>query len=332
MQKILPKPDLSRLIEEWKAGATVYGPVRHRDIVAFEPLTGSDEGELCLAANTCYPPKSLFLPQSEPMLRAGMLGLEPVEALTAKRVVLGIRPCDARACQLLDHVFAGAEYADPYWSEKRRQTTLVALGCTDPCQTCFCTSVGSGPFDGRGVDVVLTDIGDGYVAETNSERGHALLETLTDASQNQIEAASKAKVRAREAVKEPFELDGIVDTLYSLFDDEVWYEVQQSCLGCGVCTFLCPTCHCFDIVDEAQRGERVRNWDTCMFRIYSQEASGHNPRPTNVERTRQRILHKYAYFIEWFDEVGCTGCGRCVRYCPAGIDIRQTIRRSQLRE
>ena len=123
----------------------------------------------------------------------------------------------------------------------------------------------------------------------------------------------------------PFETEGIRDKLYDLFESDFWAEVQQSCLGCGVCTFLCPTCHCFDIVDEVQRSERVRNWDTCMFRIYSQEASGHNPRPTNVERTRQRIMHKYAYFLDLFQEIGCTGCGRCVRHCPVDLDIRHII-------
>lgn len=332
MQKFVPKPDLAKLIDGWRTEATVYGPVRQGDIVAFQRLTGPEDGDLYLSANTRYPPKSLFLPQSEAMFRAEESGLEPVEAASGNRVVLGIRPCDARACQLLDGVFVGAEYTDPYWSEKRRQTALVALGCTDPCETCFCTSVGSGPFDGRGADVMLTDIGQGYVAVASSARGQALLEQLKDASQDQVDASSTAQAKAHDAIKEPFELDGIVETLYGLFDGEFWYEVQQSCLGCGVCTFLCPTCHCFDIVDEAQRRERVRNWDTCMFRVYSQEASGHNPRPTNVERTRQRIMHKYAYFIELFDEVGCTGCGRCVRYCPVGIDIRQIVRRSQLKE
>jgi sulfhydrogenase subunit beta (sulfur reductase) len=100
-------------------------------------------------------------------------------------------------------------------------------------------------------------------------------------------------------------------------------------MGCGICTFLCPTCFCFDIVDEAQRGERVRNWDTCMFRVYSQEASGHNPRPTKAERTRQRIMHKFAYWIDNINEIGCTGCGRCVQYCPVNLDIRHIISSAQ---
>lgn len=331
MTKILSKADLAGTIDQWRAEATVYGPVRRGDIIDFQQLTGSNDEALTLDANSRYPPKALFLPQSEAMFRMNGSGLEPVEAASSERIVLGIRPCDARACQLLDGVFAGTEYTDPYWSEKRRQTTLIALGCTDPCGTCFCTAVGSGPFDDRGADVMLTDIGEAYVAQAGSAQGRALLSRLQDASQEQVDASSEAQAAARAAIVKPFELDDIKETLYGLFDDAFWYDVQQPCLGCGVCTFLCPTCHCFDIVDEAQRGERVRNWDTCMFRIYSQEASGHNPRPTNVERTRQRIMHKYAYFGELYDEVGCTGCGRCVRYCPAGIDMRQIIRSSQSR-
>jgi len=331
MIKILPKADLATTIDQWRVEATVYAPVRQEEVVGFQPLTGSGNGCFTLDANSRYPPKSLFLPQSEALFRVAGSDLEPVEGDSSERIVFGIRPCDARACQLLDGVFAGTEYTDPYWSEKRRHTTLVALGCTDPCETCFCTAVGSGPFDSRGADVTLTDIGEVYVAQADTAQGEALLSRLQDASQEQIDASSQAQAEARAAMARPFELDGIRETLYGLFDDEFWYDVQQPCLGCGVCTFLCPTCHCFDIVDEAQRGERVRNWDTCMFRIYSQEASGHNPRPTNVERTRQRIMHKYAYFGELYDEVGCTGCGRCVRYCPVGIDIRQIIRSSQAR-
>jgi ferredoxin len=149
---------------------------------------------------------------------------------------------------------------------------------------------------------------------------------LPDASPAQVTATIQVQTAAIAGMDKPFEPEGIRDKLYDLFESDFWAEIQQSCLGCGVCTFLCPTCHCFDIVDEVQRSERVRSWDTCMFRIYSQEASGHNPRPTNVERTRQRIMHKYAYFLDLFHEIGCTGCGRCVRYCPVDLDIRHIVK------
>jgi ferredoxin len=233
---------------------------------------------------------------------------------------------------LLDGVFAEDGHPDPYWIQKREQTTIVALGCASPCATCFCTTVGSGPFDKRGVDVMLIEVDDDYVADVRSEKGEALWRHMPDASQEQIDASRQVQTRAAAKMKAPFETEGIKDKLYSLFESGFWSEIQQSCLGCGVCTFLCPTCHCFDIVDEVQRSERVRNWDTCMFRIYSQEASGHNPRPTNIERTRQRIMHKYAYFLDLFQEIGCTGCGRCVRHCPVDLDIRHIIHSAQMRE
>jgi ferredoxin len=329
MHKIVIKRDLPVLIDEWQRQAIVYAPLRGGGMSEFRQLNGAAQAELYLKANTRYPPKSLFLSQSEPMLYAHGTAFEPVNWATDPRVVFGVRACDARATQLLDGVFGSPESPDPLWVQKRESTTLVGLGCTKPGATCFCTAVGSGPFDVRGVDVMLTDVGDAYLADVQTDRGEALFEGSRKASEEQIDAARRLQEAATSGMEEPFEAAGIRDILYNLFETGFWYEIQQSCLGCGVCTFLCPTCHCFDIVDEVQRRERVRNWDTCMFRIYSQEASGHNPRPTNVERTRQRIMHKYAFFLDNHCEIGCTGCGRCVRYCPVNLDIRQIIRRAR---
>jgi ferredoxin len=323
--KRLCKADLPGLVDGWLEQATVYAALSRGDYAEFQPVDEGAQVDLDYAANTRYPPKSLFLPQSETMFHLRRGELRPTVVPASPQVVLGIRPCDARAVQLLDGVFMDELHPDPYWIEKRQATTLVALGCTHPCETCFCTTVGSSPFDQRGVDAILIEVGDGYVAAVRSDKGEALFGSLPDASPEQVQATIQVQTAAIAGMDKPFEAEGLRDKLYDLFDSDFWAEVQQSCLGCGVCTFLCPTCHCFDIVDEVQRGERVRNWDTCMFRIYSQEASGHNPRPTNVERTRQRIMHKYAYFQDLFHEIGCTGCGRCVRYCPVDLDIRHII-------
>jgi NAD-dependent dihydropyrimidine dehydrogenase PreA subunit len=329
MYKTLSKADLPGMIENWQTHTTVVAPVRRGNLIEFCPVDGAAQADLYFEANTRYPPKSLFLPQSEALFHVQDVEFDPLDADISPRVVVGIRACDARAVQLLDGVFLTDENRDPYWAERREQTTVVALGCAAPCATCFCSAVGSGPFDARGADVMLTESGEGYVAEVRSEKGEALFGSLPDASPAQVQAAEQVQAGAVAQMEPPFETEGIKDRLYSLFESDFWVEIQESCLGCGVCTFMCPTCYCFDIVDEVQRSERVRNWDTCMFRIYSQEASGHNPRPTNVERTRQRIMHKYAYFIENYGEIGCTGCGRCVRHCPVAIDIRHIIRTAQ---
>ncbi len=328
MYKTLSKTDLPGLIKEWQERFTVYAPGRQGDMTSFQPVDDPAQVDLS-AVNTRFPPKALFLPQSEVMLQLEGGRLQPIEDPDAPRVVLGMRPCDARALQLLDTVFMTEEDQDPYWASKRERTTIVALGCDDPCETCFCGAVGSGPFDERGADVLLTVVDGAYVAEVRTDKGEALFAQLPDAATAQIEAAQAVQQSAVEGMQAPFDATGIKNKLYGMFESDFWQQIQQSCLGCGVCTFLCPTCFCFDIVDEAQRGQRVRNWDTCMFRIYSLEASGHNPRPTNVERTRQRIMHKYAYWIELIDQIGCTGCGRCVRYCPVSLDIRHIIRSAQ---
>ncbi|MCJ7739015.1 MAG: 4Fe-4S dicluster domain-containing protein [Anaerolineae bacterium] len=330
--KMLSKTDLPELIEKWEEQATVYVPLHQGDFTQFRPWDSSAEIALDGAVNTRYPPKSLLLPQSEVMFRVRERTFESTEDEVSPRVVLGVRPCDVRALQLLDTVFLTDKNEDPYWATKRSRTSIVALGCHAPCETCFCTTVGSGPFDSRGSDAVLTDLDGTYVVETRTEAGQALFASLPDASSEQIGRAQTTQAAAKNGMCAPFDPTGIKDKLYQLFDTAFWDEVQQSCLGCGICTFLCPTCYCFDIVDEAVRSERVRNWDTCMFRLYSQEASGHNPRPTNTERTRQRIMHKYAYWLENTNEIGCTGCGRCVRYCPVNLDIRRIIRSAQARE
>jgi len=328
MYKMLAKTDLPDLMRKWMESAVVYAPVRQGDFTQFQPLTDSADADLGFAGNTRYPPKALFLPQSEVMFRVREGKFESTDNEVEMQVVLGMRPCDARALELLDKVFTQND-PDPYWVRKREQTTIVALGCDDPCETCFCTTVGAGPFDGRSADVMLTQDGDSYVAEILTEKGQTLFGHLSDASSAQVKAAQRVQAAAISKIEHPFDPEGIRDKLYGMFESSFWQQIQQSCLGCGVCTFLCPTCYCFDIVDEALRDERVRNWDSCMFRAYSQEASGHNPRPTNRERTRQRIMHKYAYFVELYDEIGCTGCGRCVRYCPVNLDIRQMIRSVQ---
>ena len=326
--KALPKREMPNLIDSWREHAAVVGPVHVGDLVEFQRLTSSSDAALESMTNSRVPPKALFLPQSEVMFRATGNDLVSTSDEVSPRVVLAIRPCDARALQLLDTVLL-ADPQDPYWAGRREATTIVALGCDDPCETCFCTTVGSGPFDSRGADALLTKLGDTYVAEVLTEKGQALLTDLPDASQQQVEETGAVQASAANRMKRPFQPTGIKEKLNSLFESDFWREVQQSCLGCGVCTFLCPTCFCFDIVDEAQRRERVRNWDTCMFRLYSQEASGHNPRPTNIHRTRQRIMHKYAYWLELIKEIGCTGCGRCVRYCPVDLDIRHIVSRAQ---
>jgi ferredoxin len=334
MKYILPKHELHALLERWSAEYAVLVPQKAGAYSEFLPFTA--QSELCLEEphNTRYPPKALFFPQSEAILKykRNLGQLESIEAVPQKRVIFGIRPCDAKAVTLLDTVFAEGDNQDPFWLARRAETLLIGLGCNEPGATCFCTSTESGPFHTDGLDALLTDLGGEYLVELLTERAAGLFSGLESASSAQQENAQAVQTAAEQALPKAFELDGLKDKLDRVFDQDVWAQLSESCLGCGICTFLCPTCFCFDLVDEAQRDTRVRNWDTCMFRVYSLEASAHNPRPTRKERTRQRLMHKYSYWWEHAGKLGCTGCGRCVRYCPVGLDIRAMLRKASAYE
>lgn len=330
MTYLLKKSEVNQTLRGWISKAHVYAPQKVQKYAQFLPVGEDFELSVEEPHNTRFPPKALFLPQSETLLKYNpqKRELESAETPDQPRIIFGIRPCDAKAVTLLDSVFSSEDNHDPFWQARRDQSVLVGLGCDQPCATCFCTSVESGPFDRSGLDAILTDLGDTYAVEPLTERGVSLFENLTVASAETTQTIQAIQEKATREMPIAFGREGLKAHLDELFENEIWEDFAKSCLGCGICTFLCPTCFCFDIVDEVRKSTRERNWDTCMFKVYSIEASGHNPRPSRRERTRQRLMHKYSYWLDHTGQTGCTGCGRCVRYCPVGLDIRAMVRKS----
>ncbi|MGI6741781.1 MAG: 4Fe-4S dicluster domain-containing protein [Brevefilum sp.] len=328
MMYIFEKKKLDQILSDWNQIYEVHVPQKVENYSQFLLYHESASINLEDPHNTRYPPKSLFLPQSEVMLKFNrQLGqFENAIPDQKPRIVFGMRPCDAQALTLLDTVFDTEDNRDPYWKSRRDSTIIVGLGCPEPPQTCFCTTVGGGPFNHDGMDALLTQSDTHFFVEVLTEKGASLFSGFQKATPQQKDQVHQLQKDAHKNMTLAFETMGLKESLDQLFQSSYWEVIAESCLGCGVCTFLCPTCFCFDMVDEAQRNQRVRNWDTCMFRIYSLEASGHNPRPSRKERTRQRLMHKYSYWLEHINEIGCTGCGRCVRYCPVGLDIRKMLR------
>ncbi|MGD8209867.1 MAG: 4Fe-4S dicluster domain-containing protein, partial [Desulfobacterales bacterium] len=246
------------------------------------------------------------------------------------RAVIGIRPCDAKAFVLVNYNFDTPEYKDPYWIKAREATTLVGLACDSPCSSCFCTTAGCGPYHEEGLDVLLVDGTDHYLAKILTEKGQKLADaagwqTAADGDAvNRIETGrqeSESKITAFVKTDKLKEID-----TNEVYQAPFWEDVSFSCINCGTCTFVCPTCWCFDIQDEnrGKSGMRMRNWDSCMYPLFTVHGTGHNPRGTKMHRVRQRFMHKLKYYVDKY-EVGiqCVGCGRCVRYCPVNIDIRR---------
>ncbi|NLI69635.1 MAG: 4Fe-4S binding protein [Firmicutes bacterium] len=331
--KILKKDKWSEFVEKMASSRKVW-LVDSEDAVKFVPYA-EGEAQPTLAPpfegakrhNTTVPPKSVVFPQTETMF-SFELGQQEVTVPEGvqEMVVLGIRPCDARAMSIVDSLFSW-DYDDGYYQDKRNQTLLIGLACNEPCVNCFCTSVGGGPASTEGLDVLMVDLGDRYLLREISEKGKEILgsngDLLSDATAEDRSAADALTRAAEEKIGRSIEIEGIAEGLPELWEDQLWKDISNACISCGTCTFLCPTCHCFDIQDEVEmeEGRRCRMWDSCMFAEYTLHTSGHNPRPTTRERTRNRINHKYYYYVSKFGKTACVGCGRCIEYCPANIDI-----------
>ena len=324
----ISKSAVTDFLDEVGKSYQVFAPLKREDILVMERVGDHDQVVLDFY-NTKQAPKEVFFPRSEVLFSYRDGKVIPTSLPDERRVIFGIRPCDARSAVLLDNVFDAPDYQDPYYVNRRQNTLLIGLACNKPLTTCFCTTVGGGPFSVDGLDLLWTDLGDRYLVETVTERGEALTANsscLRQATEEDTAAKAKIAAAAEQMISGP-STEGVKETLDGMYEDPFWDESHLKCLGCGVCTYLCPTCHCFDIVDEGKdsSGRRVRNWDTCQFALFTHHTSGHNPRPTGKERMRQRVMHKFNYFVANFQEIACVGCGRCVRECPVNLDIRAVI-------
>ncbi len=283
-------------------------------------------------ANTLFPPKDLLFPQAEKMYAYGFnadgdMFVNPVVE-GASQVLFGLRPCDMRSIECLDDVFFTKGYVDEYYEAKREKTLCVALACTAPAETCFCESMGNSPDAAPGADVMLHERGDAYAVAAQTEKGEAALAGAWKPFLDEG-GAGGASGAAKEAHC-TLQVDGahIAERMSGLAgSDELWDALSIKCLNCGTCTYLCPTCYCFDI-EQANRnkeGVRFRCWDSCMFSEYTEMAGGHNPRPTKRERVKNRFMHKLVWFEERYGKKLCVGCGRCIEKCPVALDITVLI-------
>jgi len=314
-------------LAEWVTGflAThaVIAPVRRGGQVVFRAIARSDEVAWD-AGRADFPAKDFFLPASETIVAwqptdDGVRAETPF--LGRPQVILGARPCDAHALEVMDRLFLD-DPVDLYYAERRAKTTLVGLACADgPWEGCFCTTVGGGPAERRHLDVLLTPVDGGYAVDAVSDKGRALV-----ASASLEDLGARAPRPAPQVA--PLAL-APPDAWRSHFEDPYWAEVAERCLGCRTCTYDCPVCYCFDVRDRRLadgRVERIRCWDSCQGALCFAIAGGHNPRSTQAQRLRQRYMHKFLYYPAREQGAAlCVGCGRCVVQCPVNVDIREIL-------
>ncbi len=331
----IKKEKIHDLLQKARERYDVYAPIEEHNSIQMGKLNNVDDVVLDFA-NTLNKPNSLIFPQLEvlfefdPASGAVDKATEPEKQM----LIFGMRPCDARSLLILDKVFNWEGIEDTYYCNRRNNAVLVVIGCNEPLSTCFCTSVGGGPMDHSGADVFLTELEDAYAVEVISQKGKEFVNTIeeliVEGDKDVEKAVDQAKQHAEEQIDTlNVDLATLPQRLEDMFDHEVWDEFHQACIGCGTCAFLCPTCHCFDIIDQkrGKKGKRIRCWDCCMYPLFTKHTSGHNPRTGQRERVRQRVMHKFQYYVANFGEIACVGCGRCVNNCPVNLDIRTILKR-----
>ena len=287
---------------------------------------------------TVKSPKNMFFPQTENMMKFKTEGKEiEVEDLRVdykevkEFVVFGVKACDFKAMEVLDKVFL-ADPVDTYYKSRREATTVVTLACSRPEESCFCSAFGIDATAPQGDVTVWLDENNLYW-QANTERGEKLTEKVSDLFENGGEEDVKAQqAKTKEILaKLPFATLDLSrfkpENLNELFNEPEWESMSEACLGCGTCTFVCPTCQCFDIRDFKTNDGilRYRCWDSCMYSDFTLMAHG-NSRTTQMQRFRQRFMHKLVYYPSQNDGLySCVGCGRCVNKCPQRLNIVKVI-------
>jgi sulfhydrogenase subunit beta (sulfur reductase) len=247
---------------------------------------------------------------------------------------IGVRSCDLHAIGIQDRVFLGGPYVDPHYQARRDGAFIVATNCGEAGGTCFCVSMGTGPKADSGFDIALTELLDDtshlFLAEVGSERGRAVLAQVPHepAHDEHVAAAERVLDRTAANMGRHMQTDGIHPLLLGNLEHPRWDDVAARCLTCGNCTMVCPTCFCTSVEDTsdlAGGAERSRRWDSCFTEDFSYVHGG-SVRQSARSRYRQWMTHKLATWIDQFGSSGCVGCGRCITWCPVGIDITEEVR------
>ena len=276
--------------------------------------------------------KSFVFPKTEPVLyykrSKNDVQLIDVNEKGKNVIILGAKPCDANSINILKHLF-NWDYSDEFFNLREKHIIVIGLMCSYSDEYCFCTSVGSSPVSEKGSDIFLIPIDENnFAIRIITEKGNNFIEQYSEYLKEADEKLSQSITEKVEQPEIAFESTEVFKWLGENFDSPKWEGIGNICLSCAQCAFVCPVCHCFDIVDEDysySEGRRMKNWDGCQFGNFTLHASGHNPRDIQSKRYRQRINHKFRYYPEKFGEILCTGCGRCSRGCPVSINIKEIV-------
>jgi ferredoxin len=325
-KRLVRKDSLEKLFDILKQHSkTIYAPALKNGKVSFRKAD-SFPGITSDYIQTTQSSKEVVFPRTEKILdysknKDGM-SVKGIDLKDIPEIVLwGVRPCDAMGTGELSAIF-NWDYKDEIYNNRLSRVTVLGFSCSKSDEYCFCTSVGGNPGNTAGSDILFTQLGENgdYLAEILTDKGSGVVSLASDIFEK-VQNIEKEKFLVEVPVM--FNQEEIRGKLDKFFESKQWVEQSLRCLGCGACAYVCPTCACFDIQDDAhgRSGSRVRCWDSCGFSLFTLHTSGHNPRVVQSQRWRQRIMHKFSYMPDRLSVYGCTGCGRCSRACPVDMNI-----------
>jgi ferredoxin len=341
------------------AGYRVIGPTVQDGAVIYDELTSADElprgwadkqsrgayqlvpqAEQAFFGYTLSPQswKRFLHPPDVRLWQAersnGAFQIEPEAQQVDPMAFVGVRPCELQAIAIQDRVFLEGAFVDPIYQARRQNLFIVAVDCSHSSETCFCTSLGTGPGAVSGYDLALTEVLDEgahyFVGRVGSDKGRAVLNTLVyaQATEEEMAAAERMVAQASAQIQRRVDTAQLGRALYAHYESAQWDQVAQQCMACGNCTMVCPTCFCTTIQDVTDltgtHAERHRLWDSCFTMDFSYIHGG-SVRYSARARYRQWLMHKMSTWVDQFGTLGCVGCGRCITWCPVGIDITQEV-------
>lgn len=326
---LLPKENLDVFVESLGTFGKVYGPVRSGPSHFFQEIKDPKEMELNYT-RTMISPKKFFLKLKEKMFTFDEEKGEYEETPeNEKTVVLGVHSCDIHALKLMDKIYLD-EMPDKYYKMRRDNTVVIGSSC-HPDEYCFCYSLGTS-YATDNFDLFLHELRDGYFVRIGSDKGNTIIsrnsKLVRDVGKSDVDEFKEGERKREEEYTLKLNINGLTEMLALSYESDVWKEYADKCFGCGNCNLVCPTCRCYDVIDNVglnlKSGERLRQLDSCMLRGHALVAGPLNFRPTRIERLKNRFDCKGGLRE---DMLNCVGCGRCTVYCPSKIDYVEVLKR-----
>ncbi|MBN1870965.1 MAG: 4Fe-4S dicluster domain-containing protein [Candidatus Omnitrophica bacterium] len=339
-QKYLKKDDFAKfteyLAEEY---ALFYVKKSGEDKLHIARYEGKDELPVVGCVRPFEPLKNFFFLAREKVVD----GYGKGEAIAAKRkkpfCILGVKNCDLAGLSILDYVFTEGDFQDPFYIKNRQNNLIIAADCTTALDTCFCHALGNRHYPEKNFDILISELGSGYIVGHGSDKGRAVIDknrAIFTAVQSyhlkerdDLRRSVGDKVDSNIAREQIPDSSQYKDIIKSNLESAVWSREADKCVECGACNVVCPTCHCFYLFDSSKgdmKELRFKTWDSCMYERFARVAGGANPRDHLWTRLRNRFEKKFDYFPEVKGAYACTGCGRCISGCPAKIDIRKVLK------